>query len=122
MTWLALCLAGGLGAVVRYLVDAVVNARVKSALPLGAMLVNVTGSLVLGLLTGLVAGGSVAWLRVVGTGFLGGYTTFSTAMVESARLWREGRRRAACWHAALNLGLSLLAASSGLALGSLFAR
>lgn len=120
MIWLVVSMAGGLGAVARYLVDAVVTTRVRSTLPLGALVVNVTGSFVLGVLTGMALPDAPTWLRVAGTGFLGGYTTFSTAMVETARLAREHRWRAAWWHGVLNLGLSVVCAVLGLGLGAAF--
>ena len=107
-----LVVAGGLGAVARYVVDAAVRSRSAVAFPLGTVVVNLTGSFVLGLLTGL----AMAQLLpdpvrlVAGTGFLGGYTTFSTATFETVRLVQE--RRVA---AALLNGLSTLLATTAVA-------
>lgn len=94
MIWLMLALAGGVGAGLRYLVDTAVNARRHTGLPWGSFVVNVLGSFVLGLLGGAWLDGAPAWRTVLGTGFCGGFTTFSTAMLESARLVHEGRVRA----------------------------
>lgn len=111
-----LVLAGGLGAVCRYLVDGMVRARFGDALPWGTMIINVTGSLVLGLLTGLVLfqGTPDAWRAVLGTGFCGGYTTFSTASFETVRLAQRGANRLALTYAAATLVLSAGAAALGL--------
>ena len=114
---LALALAGGLGAACRFLVDGLVTARSTRSVPVGTLTVNVAGSLALGLLFGATTAGAwAADLRLVlGTGFLGGFTTFSTACVETVRLLRAGRRRAA-----LGLALAMLVASvGGAALGLL---
>lgn len=118
MTVLLVALAGGLGAATRFLVDSWVARRLRATLPTGTVVVNVTGSLALGMLTGwaLRHGGGGEVSSVVGTGFLGGYTTFSTASVEAVRLARGGRVGAAMYHALLMIVLSLAAATLGLVL------
>ncbi|WP_373291653.1 fluoride efflux transporter FluC [Nocardia rhizosphaerihabitans] len=82
------------------------------------MVVNVTGSLLLGFVTGLIVfdgvPGSVQ--TVVGIGFCGGYTTFSTASFETVRLIQRQRYRAAAVNASLTLALTVLAGAAGLAL------
>lgn len=88
LTWVGAALMGALGAVARYRVDASVSARQPSDFPLGTLVVNLTGSFGLGLLVGASAAHRVAF--VLGTGFAGGYTTFSTWMVESVRLGEDG--------------------------------
>ncbi len=120
MTWVWLALAGGCGAWCRFRVDALVRRFWRGSVPLGTLVINVTGSFVLGWLTAWVArDAGLADVRfVVGTGFLGGYTTFSTAAVEAATLAAEGRWRPA---AIVSLGmvlLGLVAAALGLALGA----
>lgn len=119
---LLLALGGGLGAVTRFLVDAVVARRNPFRVPLGTMLINITGSLVLGVVTGLLvaapAGSWGATVRaVLGTGFCGGYTTFSTASVETVRLWLAEGRSTGVQYAAITLVGSLVAAAVGLGLG-----
>ncbi len=81
-------LAGSAGAVARFVVDGAVKERFAGKLPLGTMLINITGSLLLGLLVGLVAfdGAPGLWTTVAGTGFCGGFTTFSSASFETVRL------------------------------------
>ncbi|XVX20156.1 fluoride efflux transporter CrcB [Actinomycetota bacterium] len=118
MTLLLVSLAGGLGAVARFVVDALVNRRLRlGALPLGTLTVNITGSFILGLLTGIALGHSgfpAETKAVVGTGFCGGFTTFSTASLEVVRLWdTEGGGRATAYLLAM-VGGSVLAAIVGL--------
>ncbi|MHA7132436.1 fluoride efflux transporter FluC [Oerskovia turbata] len=91
--FLLLAVAGGLGAGTRFVVDGLVRSRVRTEFPWPTAVVNMSGSLLLGALTGLVvshvAASEVA--AVVGTGFLGGYTTFSTASYETVQLVRQQR-------------------------------
>ncbi|MEJ7635879.1 CrcB family protein [Aeromicrobium sp.] len=115
MTPLLMALAGGLGAGTRYSLDAWLRPRVSSPLPWSTLLINASGSLLLGLLLGLGAGNG--WQTVAGTGFLGGYTTFSTASVETARLALDRRYGVATLNAVGMLVLSVAAASCGYALG-----
>lgn len=116
MIALLIGLAGGVGAALRFSVDSWVATRLRASLPTGTVVVNVTGSLVLGMLTGWAMrhGGGGDVKAILGTGFLGGYTTFSTASVEAARLVRSGRGVGALGQATLMIGLSLAAASLGL--------
>lgn len=116
MTALWIALAGGLGAVTRYVLDSLIRARWPVAFPVGTLAINVSGSLILGILTGLViAHGSPNDLRTIaGTGFCGGYTTFSAASIETLRLTQQGRWRASLGYTAASIGLTLLAAGAGL--------
>jgi CrcB protein len=107
--WVAL--AGGLGAVARLVLDGVVKARTGAGYPVGTTVINLSGSLLLGLVGGLAGTLLPEPVRLVlGTGFLGGYTTFSTAAVETVRLAAE-RRPLAAWAN----GLGMLVAAVGLA-------
>ncbi len=115
-----IALGGALGSVTRYLVDAFVVARVGTAFPWGTMLVNVSGSFVLGLLWALAIERSVLPADIRGPvmiGFLGAYTTFSTLMLESWRLVEAGQLVAAAIDVAGSAGLGLLAVVIGLAAG-----
>jgi fluoride exporter len=88
LTWAGVAVFGALGAATRFRVDAAVSARVPTDFPIGTFLVNLSGAVSLGLLVGAAVPHRT--LLVLGTGFLGGYTTFSTWMVESERLGEVG--------------------------------
>lgn len=92
MTIAALLVAGAVGSWARYEVAGWVQRRSRSGRPLGTVVVNLGGTLALALLVVAEAAGAVSdrWVVVVGTGFLGAFTTFSTWMVESVHLGREG--------------------------------
>ncbi len=111
-------LAGGLGAVARYLVDGTVQDRTRGLFPFGTFTVNVAGSFVLGLVAGLVLrhGYSSHWEAIIGTGFCGGLTTWSTAAWETARLADEAGIALATGYTLANLCASLAAAGLGLLL------
>jgi CrcB protein len=119
--FVAVAVAGGVGAAARFVVDSLVRARLGSAHPWGTTVINVSGSFALGLLTGLALQAVVApeWKLVLGTGLLGGYTTFSTASVETVRLLAAGRRGAAVANGLGMLVACVGVASLGLWLGSL---
>lgn len=119
---LAVAVAGGLGAVTRLVFDGFLRSRIALAFPLGTTVINVTGSLLLGFVTALATAHTlpVEWRVVIGTGFLGGYTTFSTASFETVRLAQQRRYRAALLNGFGMLALALLGAGLGLWLGSLF--
>jgi CrcB protein len=88
LTWVGVAFFGALGAVARFRLDSSVSARLPSDFPFGTLVVNLTGSFALGVLVGASVSHRVAFL--LGTGFTGGYTTFSTWMVESERLGEVG--------------------------------
>lgn len=117
--FLAIAAGALVGAPSRYLLDGAVNRRTDSELPWGTFLINVTGSLLLGLLTGLVLAhhlGSVTQ-ALVGTGFCGAYTTFSTFTYETLRLIEEGELRQAALNVTASVVIGLAAASVGVAVG-----
>ncbi|WP_317451074.1 CrcB family protein [Microbacterium thalassium] len=116
---LLVALAGGAGAGLRYVVDRLVPAR--RGFPVGVLLVNISGSLALGVLTGLGAVVAPQLGLVLGLGLLGGYTTFSTVSVESVLLAERGRWRDAAANLLGTLLLSAAAAAAGLGVGALVA-
>ncbi|GAA1361744.1 fluoride efflux transporter CrcB [Arthrobacter rhombi] len=121
LLFVALSVAGGFGAALRFMVDGLVKAHTRVAFPVGTWLINVSGSLVLGLLAGLVlasATGAPVYL-VAGTGFLGGYTTFSTASFESVRLLQKRRYLASLANGPGMAVLCVAAAGLGYWLGRL---
>lgn len=121
LVFLAVAAAGGVGAAARFFVDGAVRARIRWTYPVGTTIINVSGSLLLGLVTGLAMTHLVGseWQLVLGGGFLGGYTTFSTASFETVRLLQNGRTVAALVNGVGMLVASVAAAGLGLWLGSL---
>jgi fluoride exporter len=115
---LGVALAGALGAPARYLVERAVSTRHRRLFPWGTFVVNVGGSLALGLLAGLVLaqGWSKDAQTVLGTGFLGAYTTFSTFAYETVRRAEEGAPRVAVAYALGSVATGVAAAALGLAL------
>jgi len=119
MSWLLAIVAGGLGALARYVATGGVQRRLDSTLPWGTAIVNLTGAAVLGFLVGLGAL-SEPTMRIIALGFLGGYTTFSTWMVESILLAEEGGTTGYRAGAINTIGLfvaGITAATIGFALG-----
>ncbi|PZE70917.1 MULTISPECIES: fluoride efflux transporter CrcB [unclassified Curtobacterium] len=114
---------GGAGAALRFVLDGLVKGRVAGSwfagFPVGTLLINVSGSLVLGVLTGLGQAGTIpaSTVAVLGTGMMGGYTTFSTASVETVQLLRSGKTRLAVLNGLGMLVVSVGAAALGLWIG-----
>jgi CrcB protein len=121
LTIVLLGLAGGLGAGTRFVVDGLVRSRLRTALPVGTIAINVTGSFLLGLVAGavIVHAAPPELQAIAGTGFLGGYTTFSTASFETVRLIQAGRTGLALLNGIGTAAAALGAAAAGLALASL---
>jgi CrcB protein len=119
--WALLAGAGAAGAVLRYLVDTIVTERLGRDFPLGTLVVNVSGSFVLGVITGLVLyhGLGRAPTFVLGTGLVGAYTTFSTFGLETVQLAEGGRPRAAGLNVAASVVFGAAAAALGLAITAL---
>jgi fluoride exporter len=115
---LAVAACGGVGAVLRALLIHWVGIRRPDPLPLGTIVVNVSGSLILGVLTGLSTyhGLGPHQLSILGVGLCGGYTTWSTASWESVQLVRAGHRSEAVVYTVGGLVACLAAAACGMAL------
>jgi CrcB protein len=120
MTVLLVLIGGAFGAPARYLTDLYVREWTGTDFPWGTMAVNAVGSLVIGLLAGAAAGGVLpAWvLTLVGTGFCGALTTFSTFSYETVRLAENGRWRSAALNVAGSLAIGTIAVSLGWATGA----
>jgi CrcB protein len=120
MTFVWVCLGAAVGAPSRYLLDRAVQARHDSQMPWGTMLVNVVGSLVLGVLVGATTGRDVpdALTLTLGTGFCGALTTYSTFGYETVRLVEDGARLSALLNVALSLLVGVGAAALGYAAGA----
>jgi len=110
-------LLGGAAACARFAVDAAITARSARGdrFPLGILAVNLGGAFALGVVVGAALHGDR--LSLIATGLLGSYTTFSTWMLDSHRLARDGRRGAAALNLAAGLALGLLAVWLGRELG-----
>jgi CrcB protein len=117
---LLVALAGGVGATGRALLIHHIALRTSDPLPVGTIVVNASGSLVLGFLTGLSLYHSLGphTLTVLGLGLCGGYTTFSTASWESLHLLRSGHRREAVVYTFGGLAVCVVGAIAGLALAA----
>ena len=124
VTALLVCAAGGLGAATRLVFDGLIRAWIRSTYPVATTIINLTGSLLLGLLTGLATGHplSESWQIIVGTGLLGGYTTFSTASFETVSLLEDRRYLAATLNGLGALILCTCAAAAGLMIGLVITR
>lgn len=117
MTLLAVSLAGGVGAALRAWVDNAVGAR--AGFPWGTAAVNLSGSLLMGLLAGVASSALDApWQTVAAVGFLGGYTTFSTAALQVAEMLHERRWRAGVVYGFGSLGAAVALAGLGLWCGA----
>jgi CrcB protein len=117
MTAVLICLCGGIGAVVRFAVDTLVQSRRGREFPFGTLVVNVTGCFVLGLLAGLNP--THRAMLILGTATVGSYTTFSTWMLETHRPAQDGERRLASHNVVVSLLGGIGAVLAGRALGGL---
>jgi len=120
LAWLAFLGAAAVGAPARYLVDGFVADRTEGAFPWGTFVVNATGSFALGLLTGLSLYHAFPKSPkvVLGTGFCGAYTTFSTFTFETVRLLEEGAVNEAFRNMFGTLVTCAAAAAAGVALAA----
>ena len=111
LVWAGVVVIGGCGSVLRFVVDGAVGTRLGRAFPFGTLVVNVTGAMILGFLTGLALGADQALLA--GTAAVGSYTTFSTWMFETQRLTEERQNRSAAINIVVSLVLGVAAAAFG---------
>jgi CrcB protein len=118
--WIAFLCAAAIGAPARYALDRFVQERTAGAFPWGTLVVNLTGCLGLGVLTGLglYHDLSATTRTVAGSGGLGAYTTFSTFAFETVRLVEEGAANDALRNVAANIIVGVIAAGIGLAITS----
>ena len=118
--WLTVgvALTSGLGSVARYTLDQAVARRVGRSFPWATLLINVTGSFLLGLVLGVSMHHGLASgpTLLLGTGFAGGYTTLSTWAWDTVTLAREQHRLRAVANVLVSLSAGLLATAAGLGL------
>jgi fluoride exporter len=117
LLWTGVVLIGGAGSVARFLVDgAVASAAAGRDFPYGTLVVNISGAVILGLLTGLALDHDQALLA--GTAAVGSYTTFSTWMLETQRHVEERQHRKAFLNVTVSLVLGIAAAALGRVIGA----
>jgi fluoride exporter len=108
-------LVGGVGAIARFMLDGVVAAQIPNRFPYGTFVVNLLGSFALGVVVGAALSQNA--YRLVATGFLGAFTTFSTWVLESHRLSEDGELRLGMLNFVVSLILGVAAAWAGRKLG-----
>lgn len=114
-----LLISGGavLGANARYWITNYFASQFGTSFPAGTLLINITGSFLLGFIMALIANNVMsdpAYRLFLGTGFLGAYTTFSAFSYDTVALLERGDLAAALWNVVLSVGCSLLAAFAGI--------
>jgi fluoride exporter len=121
MMWLAVAIGGALGSMARHAVNLWFAHVLERAVPYATAAVNIVGSIVIGALAALVATGrlhmSPEMRTFVFVGILGGFTTFSSFMLDTFTLGHGGEHALAFWNVALQTGLGLLAVWIGFRLG-----
>ena len=118
---IAVSFAGSFGAVSRFILDGHIRLKYDHSFPWATMVINTTGSLLLGILSGVLLRykGFTDIETIIGVGFCGGYTTFSTASFETVRLLERRKYLSAIGQAVGGLLLTVVAASVGIVLGQL---
>jgi CrcB protein len=116
VTWIGVLVLGGLGALARFLIDAVIGTAFGRDFPLGTLTINISGAFALGLVTGLALTGDAVVLA--GTATLGSYTTFSTWMLETHRLREEGEFLRALANTLISLAFGIGAIALGRTIGA----
>jgi CrcB protein len=117
MTYLIVFLGGGVGAAVRHGINVAVARAFGTAFPWSTLLINVTGSLLMGLIAGYFAfrgGGAQHWRLFLTTGILGGYTTFSTFSLEAVLLWERNEMALASAYVLGSVIISIAGLAAGL--------
>ncbi|MGB9185330.1 MAG: fluoride efflux transporter CrcB [Solirubrobacteraceae bacterium] len=114
---LGIGLVGGVGAIARFVLDGALTARFGRAFPFGTLAVNLSGAFALGVVVGAALDQDA--YRLIGTGLIGAFTTFSTWALESHRLGEDGELRLGVLNFAVSLVLGVAAAWAGRHLGRL---
>jgi CrcB protein len=119
MGFLIVFLGGGIGAALRHGVNLGSARLLGTAFPYHTLIINVTGSLVMGLIAGYFAlkgDSSQSWRLFLTTGILGGYTTFSAFSLDAALLYERGELGLAALYVGASVALSIGGLFAGLAL------
>jgi len=121
MIWLAVGTGGALGSMARHAVNMFFSHALARAIPYATATVNLTGSAVIGLLAALIASGRLQWSAELRTfvfvGILGGFTTFSSFMLDTLTLGNGGQPSLAFWNVALQAVCGFAAVWGGYRLG-----
>jgi fluoride exporter len=115
LVWAGVVMIGGAGSLLRFYADGLVSSVARKNFPLGTMMINVSGAVVLGLLSGLALSSTQSLL--LGTAAVGSYTTFSTWILETQRLTEERQYRKAVLNIVVSLALGIAAAALGRLIG-----
>lgn len=124
MGYLIVFLGGGVGAALRHGINLAVGRMLGTAFPYGTLLINITGSFIMGLVAAYFAfkgDASQHWRLFLTTGILGGYTTFSAFSLDVALLYERGEIGMAALYVSASVGLSIVGLFAGLALVRNFA-
>lgn len=122
MLWI-IAIGGGIGAVIRYVCMGKINSLLGNGFPYGTLIVNVTGSLLMGLLVGILARTSFATMELrafLAVGVLGGFTTFSSFSLDFLILFERGQLLPAFLYIATSILLSLVAIFTGIYIMRIF--
>jgi fluoride exporter len=121
MIWLAVAAGGALGSMARHAVNVFFSHTLERAIPYATATVNVAGSVAIGLLAALIASGRLQWSAELRTfvfvGILGGFTTFSSFMLDTLTLGSSGQHSLAFWNVALQMLFGLAAVWGGYRVG-----
>ena len=124
MGYLIVFLGGGVGAALRHGINLGVARMLGTAFPYGTLLINITGSFIMGLVAayfGFKGDASQHWRLFLTTGILGGYTTFSAFSLDVALLYERGEFGMAALYVIASVALSIVGLFAGLALVRNFA-
>ncbi|MCX7884526.1 MAG: fluoride efflux transporter CrcB [Caloramator sp.] len=118
MEYLLLGIGGALGSITRYKLGKIITEKSNTSYPIGTFIINITGAVLLGILSSINANKNVYIL--LGDGFLGAYTTFSTFMYEGFNLFQENEKMNAFVYILSTLILGIIGYTIGLRIGILF--
>jgi CrcB protein len=124
MGYLIVFLGGGVGAALRHGINMAAGRTLGTAFPYGTLIINITGSLLMGIIAGYFAikgDASQHWRLFLTTGILGGYTTFSAFSLDAALLYERGEAGAAAIYVVASVAISIAGLFAGLALVRSFA-
>jgi CrcB protein len=124
MAFLIVFLGGGIGAATRHGINLAIGRALGTAFPYGTLLINITGSLIMGLAAAYFAfkgGATQHWRLFLTTGVLGGYTTFSAFSLDAALLYERGEVGAAAIYVIASVAVSIAALFAGFAIVRSFA-